>query len=145
MPTLFTGGEKTGPLMVAAKPKTPLDSTADLRDAVASLVGGGYTGLNDDASKGNFARIAGIVGLKKAQDLAIHIFQQNNRPELKALKPIDRVSKFYEIPSSNIPTNETLQQLKSFGSGVRSGYTDSINSVNQAQQGNPLAAAIAKK
>jgi hypothetical protein len=125
------------------KPSGSADQTADLRDSVSALVGGGYKSLTDDDSKANFSRIASLIGIKNAQNLFLHISQQNQRPGWNAMKPAERVSKFYDIPSSDPSTNGVLQNIKSFGSGPMAGYTDSVNYLNQIQQGNaPSNAAL---
>lgn len=126
------GGDPVKGLVVGGKSS---DRSGDIRDSIGTLVGGGYTSLNDEAAKANFNNLVHILGQKKAQDLASHIFRQNQRPDFQTLKPVDRVSRFYDIQSSHIPTNEILQTVKSIGTGPRAGYMDSISIDNQKQQG----------
>lgn len=133
------GGEPGKGLLVSgSKPSGKADTDADLRDSVAMLVGGGYTNLGDDQSRAHFNQMASTLGTKKAQDLLLHIFLQNQRPGFAQMKPAERLQRFYDIPSSNAPTQETLDKLKAFGSGPQAGYSDSINLTNQTQQGNGL-------
>lgn len=134
-----SGGKTGDGLVVAAKkPSGKLDELADIRDSISSLVGGGYKTLSDDASKGAFTRLAGIVGLKKATDLFVHITQQNQREGWDKKTPAQRVGEFYNIPSTNPNVQEQLQKVKSFGSGPVAGYYDSISQAAQTQQGNGI-------
>lgn len=132
--------KKTG-----TKVRTPADNDADLRDSVSLLVGGGFTDLKDENARANFLRIRTILNDdQKAQNLLTHIFLQNQRPGWQQMKPEQRVSSFYDINSSDKGTSELLQKIKSFGTGPVSGYTDSVNEVNQQQQGQGLNPALAK-
>lgn len=134
------------PIMVQKeKPSGTFDQTADLRDDIGLLVGGGYTSFSDENARATFARIASVLGKQKASDLSLHIFLQNQRPGAQQMKPVERVSKFYDISSSNAAVKETLEKVKAFGTGPIAGYTDSIDFINQQQQGtanNPNLAII---
>lgn len=139
------GNPAKGLVVMGKKGNTPADETADLRDSINALVGGGYKTLSDEDARGNFVKLAGILGTKAAQNLFIHISQQNQRPGWNQMKPAERVSNFYNINSNNPDVNPILQRVKSFGTGPLSGYTDSVNLVNQNQQGNGLAPLVAVK
>jgi len=121
---------------LAGKGGNSLNNAGDIRDNIGVLVGGGYTNLSDDTARANFNGLVRTLGLKKAQDLTTHILRQNQRPEFQSLKPVDRISRFYDIQSPHVPTNEILQNIKSLGTGPRAGYTDSISLDSQQQQGN---------
>lgn len=117
------------------KSRGPLDNTADIRDSILALVGKGVSSLNDEDSQGHFAKLSGILGQKQAQALVTHIILQNKRPEFQGLSPRSRISKFYEIGSSNTGVSNILQTTKAFGSGPLAGFQDSGNVSNQKLSG----------
>ena len=116
----------------------------DLRDSIAMLVAGGYKGLSDERSKAQFNRIANIVGPAAAQNIFIHIAKQNSRPEFQAMKPVDRVTNFYDIRSNHLPTDEIIQKVKALGTGPEAAYQQSSDLDNQRQQGFANAALLAR-
>lgn len=124
-------GRKTA--LVVSKPAA---QGLDLRDLVGMLVGGGYTSLSDEDARNHFSKMQQIMGPAAANSMLVHILKQNQRPEFRNMKPEDRITNFYNIRSSHIPTDETLQSLKAIGTGPTSGYLQSSNLVNQRQQGN---------
>lgn len=137
-------GTEDPKLVQKDRPGSTTDQTADLRDSVSLLVGGGYTSLSDPDARANYSRMVSIMGKERAQNMLTHIVLQNSRTGWDKMKPEERVGKFYDINSSHGPTDETIQQIKSFGSGPLAGYTDSINLINQHQQGNTDFERLAK-
>jgi hypothetical protein len=133
---LFSGGkgEKTG-LVASKKVKGPIDNDVDTRDQIGILVGGGYKGLSDETSQMAFQRLRDLVGVKKAQDLVSHIVIQNSRPDFQKMAPAERVSRFYDVNSSNPDTHSLVQKMKSIGTGVLPGYQQSAYLPAQKQQG----------
>lgn len=129
------GGVPGKGLVAATKRTTPVYQDSDLRDNIGILVGGAYKGLHDETSQLAFQRIKDLVGAKKAQDLVSHIIIQNNRPEFQAMKPAERVQKFYDINSSVPDTNEILQKMRGMGTGVLPAYQQSTYLPAQRQQG----------
>lgn len=133
---------------VAAKPKYgQADNTADIRDSITNLVGSGYTAMNDDNARANYARLSNLVGQDKARKILDRIFLFNSRqqPNMNAR---DRVSQFYDSSVSNPDIEPIIKQAKTFGYGPLSGLNSSPDVVNMQLSGRlpsqPLAVSNAK-
>lgn len=106
--------------------RTPLDDTADIRDDLALIVGGGNPSLKNDDVRGSFARMQSIMGQDKAAKLMDAIYLHSQRPEVMAMKtPEERINSFYSIGSSNQDIAPYIQRAKTFGYGVIPGFRDS--------------------
>lgn len=110
---------------------SPEDQTANLRDSLTALVGRGYTSVTDDESRGHFSRLVATLGLPAAQRLMTHIAIYNQNPNQSRLPLNEKVTQFYDIGSRDAEINSLLQKIKTFGSGVVSGLTDSPDYSNQ--------------
>lgn len=125
--------------------KTPLDTTADLRDSINALVGSGLTkrGVNRDIDA-EAARIMTILGRDAGQKLLTHIQVYNAQA---SGNPTQRLTRFYDVNSSHPGTQELLQKVKSFGTGPITGFKESTNVANQqlAQGLSPTAPIVVKQ
>ncbi len=125
--------------------KTPLDTTADLRDSINALVGSGLTkrGVNKDVDA-EAARIMTLLGREQGQKLLTHIALFNGTA---SGNPTQRLTRFYDINSSHPGTQELLQKVKSFATGPITGFRESTNVANQqlAQGLSPTAPIVVKQ
>lgn len=123
--------------------KTPLDTTADIRDSINALVGSGLTkrGVNRDVDA-EAARIMTLLGREQGQKLLTHIALFNGTA---SGNPTQRLTRFYDVNSSHPGTQEILQKVKSFGTGPITGFKESTNVANQqlAQGLSPTLGATA--
>lgn len=132
------GDPKKGELseeMYISKGRTPLDTTADLRDVISGLAGGGYTSLSDENARASYSRLRALLGDTKANKLMTHIFIQNQRPEVSKLPIEGRVKSFYDMPVADEEVGNTLKKVKSFGYGVLPGFRESHSQFNQQLAG----------
>lgn len=122
--------------------KTPLDTTADIRDSINALVGSGLTkrGVNRDVDA-EAARIMTLLGREQGQKLLTHIALFNGTA---SGNPTQRLTRFYDVNSSHPGTQEILQKVKSFGTGPITGFKESTNVANQqlAQGLSPTAPIV---
>lgn len=114
---------------------TPLDQVADARDLVSALVGKGYTSLKDTEARSKFQLLSNTIGAPLAQKIADSVLIYNQRPEVTNYTPEQRVSNYYSIGSSDKDVANYLQKIKSFGSGVLSGFNDSVLMDNRIMTG----------
>lgn len=148
------GGKPAGDPAVSGLPantpvispgKTPLDTTADIRDSINALVGSGLTkrGVNKDIDA-EAARILTLLGRDAGQKLLTHIQVYNANA---SGNPTQRLTRFYDINSSNPDTQTLLQKVKSFGTGPITGFKESTNVANQqlAQGLSPTAPIVVKQ
>lgn len=121
--------------------KTPLDDTADLRDALSGIAGSGFVDLKDPKAIDGYTKLQKILGPSQAQKLMTHAFIFNQKPELAGMAPEARVKAFYESPSGDADVTNVLGRVKSFGYGVLPGFRTSSNETNQqlAQRGGSVA------
>lgn len=114
--------------------KTSLDRTADVRDLIGALVGGGVRqGSEDFASKYNLLKRH--LGDSVANKLVNHIFINNSRPDVQGLPVEKRIQQFYDIGSSDEDLKKVLGDVKSFGYGVIPGFRESSLMSNQKLAG----------
>lgn len=111
--------------------RTPLDDTADVRDAIAGLVGRRHTTLGDVDAQNQFMRLKKLVGDEQAKKVMNHIFVFNSRPELKAMPVEGRIKTFYDTPAADEDTGGLINKVKAFGYGVIPGFRESNQQANQ--------------
>ena len=75
--------------------KQSASPSVSLKNNVYSMVSGGYAGLSDRVAQDHFHKMVDIIGLKNAQDVAGHIFAQNNNNAIKNLLPAQRIAMLY--------------------------------------------------
>lgn len=125
--------------------KTRLDTTADIRDSIAALVGSGLTkrGVNKEIDS-HAARILALLPRNEAQKLLTHIQVFNSNA---SGNPTQRLQRFYDINSSNPDTQALLQKVKAFGTGPITGLRESTDVANQqlAQGLSPTAPIVVTK
>lgn len=124
--------------------KTPLDSTADIRDIISGMAGGGYTRLSDPNAVANYSRLKGILGDARANKLMTHILIQNQRPGVANMPVEARVKSFYDLPVSDEEIAPIIGKAKTFGYGVLPGFRQSSSQLNQELSGavSPTIAAV---
>lgn len=138
------GGEP--PIRQILKVDTPADNTADVRDIIANLVGGGKTGMNDEVSRANFTSLSKLVGQPAAQKLASQAFLFNQRPGAAQLPAATRLQQFYDTGSNDPEVANHLKKIKAFGSGVTAGLNTSPNVGSMTLSGRePLMASSGLK
>ncbi len=115
------------PVRQIIKAESPQDNTADVRDIMANLVGGGKTGLTDADSRANFASLTKLVGAPAAQKLVSQAFLFNQRPGAAQLPAAARLQQFYDTGSNDPEVSGHLKKIKAFGSGVLGGLNTSPN------------------
>lgn len=106
-------------------PKTSLDTTADVRDALTAIVGRGYTGLTDDEVRGHAAALRQAIGSAAGRKLVTHALLFNQRPDLARKSAEDRIRQFYSMPSSDPDISGFIQKAASFGEGPIAGMRSS--------------------
>jgi len=123
-------GDKLTPIDSKGE-RTPLDTTADIRDSLGVLVGGGYSSLTDDDSKANVKKLQGLLGEQQAQKLISHALLFNQRDDMKGKSPQERLAMFYSMGHPDKKVGGILQKVKAFGSGPQAGLNDSVDSAAQ--------------
>ena len=91
--------------------------TADIRDILSGFVAKGFTDLSSDDAKHYFAALSGLVGRQTAQQLAIHIFLFNQRPDTVSKPPEEKVRQFYSIGSNDPHVDNVIKGAGAFGEG----------------------------
>lgn len=124
------------PFFGAARGK--YDQVADLRDALAGLVGSGSRTMNDDM-RANFARIQAMYGRPLAEKLLNHVFVFNSRPDMARSGAKDRIDAFYSTGSKDKELQNLFLQAKAFGKGPLAGLNESSNQESQVLSGRLLA------
>lgn len=110
--------------------KTPIDNTADVRDILTNIVGKGYKGLTDNGIKGDYARLANLVGLSKAQKLVDTALVYNQRSDVIG-KPLEqRVQGFYNMGSQDKDLNGIITSAAKLGDGPVAGMLRSKDRTN---------------
>lgn len=129
-----------------SKGRTPSDDTADVRDLLATMVGKGYTSLNDEESRGNYARLRSLLGDTQAQKLMTHVFIQNQNPSFSQLPVESKIKSFYDIPSGDEEVSKVLGKVKTLGYGVLPGFRQSSLLSNQQLGGriSPVEETVSK-
>lgn len=130
--------KKTGEVVeetFIAPGKTPLDTTADIRDIISGMAGGGYTSLSDSAAAANYSRLRTLLGDAKANKLMTHIFIQNQRPGAANMPVEARVKSFYDLPVGDEEIAPIIGKAKNFGYGVLPGFRQSSSQLNQELSG----------
>lgn len=123
--------------------RTPLDDTADVRDILSGIVGGGYTGLSDDTARAKYTRLQALVGPDKAQKLMTHMFIFNQNPATQKLPVEARIKSFYDNPAGDADVSGVLGKVKSFGYGVLPGFRESTSFSNSQLAGQvPMTAVV---
>lgn len=121
------------------KGKTSLDVTADIRDILGNIVGGGYQSWQDitgnEDAKSQYSALIGKVGRPVANKLITQAVSFNQMPESKSLGVEDRVKSFYNIGSADKDVADVLLKVKTFGYGPQAGIRESSNYGNMALTG----------
>lgn len=125
--TAMSDGDKLKPITAQGRRGTPLDDTADVRDSLALIVGGGYNAISDDSIKAHVKRLQGLLGAPVAQKLVNHALLFNQREDIRGKSVKDRVDAFYNIPSGDEEVGGLLRKVKGFGYGTRAGLNDSLD------------------
>lgn len=124
------------PVTPVIRNKSPLDTTADVRDLLSGLVGGGFTKLSEGDAGANFGRLRNILGPQKANELLAKVLVYNQSPENKALPVEARIQRFYDTQKND----PVINKARTFGYGVLPGFRESPNALNQQLQGKlPMA------
>lgn len=129
------GGEKTTVKEEATtgKSRTSLDDTADVRDILNAFIGKGVSGLQDEGTRSDYARLQQLVGPQKAQKLMSSVFIHNQR---NATAPMEkRIQTFYDVGSNDKDVADIITNVKTFGTGPLSGFRDSSKQTNQVLSG----------
>lgn len=129
------GGDKPTAQSTATtgKARTSLDDTADVRDILSNLVGRKISGLGDESTRADYARLQALLGPQKAQKLVTQVIIHNQR---NANAPMEKsIQDFYDVGSNDAEVNDVLKGIKSFGYGVLPGFRSSSKLGNQILTG----------
>jgi hypothetical protein len=107
--------------------RTSLNDTADIRDALAHVVAGGYTDFSNKDVQANYKYIARLVGASRAERLFVQAFSFNQKPGNNKPGGADKIQQFYNTGSSDPETDKTMTAIKNFGGGVKSGFQSSVD------------------
>lgn len=125
-------------------PRTKLDDSADIRDILANMVGGGHTDLSNDSIKSDYLRLQTLLGGPAAQKMMDHIFIFNQRPDVQKKNAEQRLQQFYSMGSTqHEDINKILQGAKQIGYGPVVGLNTSFNEGNKMLSGRTPPAAPA--
>lgn len=129
------GGDKPTAQSTATtgKARTSLDDTADVRDILSNLVGRKISGLSDESTRADYARLQALLGPQKAQKLVTQVIIHNQR---NANAPMEKsIQDFYDVGSNDPDVNQVLKTVKTFGYGVLPGFRESSKSSIQHMTG----------
>jgi len=122
-----------GPLppVAVTPPRGPLrpEDYLNIRDALSSFVGKGYSGTANENASSIYSFLRGQVGPDLAKKLLIQMSTHNQRPDMVALSPEDRLQHFYEMSSKDPQVADLLMRTGNLGQGVIPGARESPNNI----------------
>jgi hypothetical protein len=132
-------GDPARPMKATAKSMIDSRSVArdrmDVRDSITGLVGKGYTSLSDDDARGQFARLAGQLGVPTARKLMNKIFIYNQTNQNQG-QPLDKkIMGFYETNYDDDEIKTIVETSKMVGSGPIAAMRDSPDMMNASLVG----------
>ena len=105
--------------------RTKSDDTADIRDIVSAIVGGGHKDLSDENIRNEYTYLSYLVGNEKAQKIFNYALIFNQTPSVQNKSPQERITQFYSINPRDKELETLFTGLKSFGYGPQEGIQSS--------------------
>jgi hypothetical protein len=131
--------EDPKPKSYVPRGKTTVDSDLDVRDLLSNMVGQGYASWQeinmDEDAKAKYGALVERVGRPLATKLVTQAISFNTRTGVKNQPVEQKIQSFYDIGSGDAEVAKTLTSLKALGTGVVSGFRESILKGNQELQG----------
>lgn len=118
----------------------PPETILKTRESLTGLVGNGFTDLSNPTAQGAYARMVALHGPQVARKLLFQVMQFNQRPDMVAKTPEQRVQSFYEMGSQDPETQNILHRSAMLGAGPVADSRNSWDSLNQDMTGRGMTA-----
>ncbi len=123
-------------------PRTTIDDSADVRDLLSAIAGSGKSGLGSD-QQAVYNRLQVLLGADKARKVISHAYIFNQRPDMLAKTPMQRISAFYDMGSNDPDVDAIIKKTKGLGEGPLAGLNQTPNDLTQKVASGTSTRAIA--
>jgi len=122
-----------GPLppVAVTPPRGPLrpEDYLNVRDALSSFVGKGYWSTINENAQSVYSYLRGQLGPDLARRMLIQMTTHNQRPDMVALSPEQRLQRFYDMGSKDAEVNDLIMRTGQLGQGPIAGARESPNNL----------------